>query len=754
MRVPVYARERTIPTGTVNAETDISGVSASFRPIVVGGEEMAEHFARVRARMEEEDTANAALNAYTNASRESRQLLLDPEKGIYARRGAQAFGAYEDGQRGLDEIYAKTAATLGNDKQRRAFDVLWKRRQESELDSIARHVAGERRTYSDQTVKALVATSVDDAVANYTNPELVQTALRTSETAIRANTAGLPPEMIDLQIRDARSKIHEGIIARMAVDDPSAAWAYLNEKKGEIEGGAVAKLGATLRAGVTKDVGVRLGEGISRGAVATGEVPLKIAQEARAQGVDPTLAIAVNLIENPAMDPNARPIRGGKTLSSARGHFQITDDTWTSLGGQPGERGDAGRQIELGVKNLKEHTDRLRAKLGREPEPWEVYVAHQQGAGGGPELLTADRSARAAGIVGVTALTNNGVPPDATVGQFLDKWKANYADAAKRVKVPDGKVPVTPIDKGIQADLDLPQQLEAVDQIADPDVRAAARATVIQRHSEKRAASEAQHRALRAQAYQALDAGGGIDAIPATVWGELPLQDRQSIEAFVERRAKGTQKTDPAVYDRLNRMAGDKPEDFANTDLLQYRGDLTEAHWTHFSDLQRTVKAADTRASEKTTSIRNANQMADDALRQMKIDPSPKEGSADAGKAAAFRMRLQQEVSEFEAQKGGKADPTDIQKIVDRLSIRVAVPDTGYFGTNVGRTEKRLFELPAGQKGEVDEISDIPATALAQARAVFAKRGKKGEDKDIVAFVNAYVQGDRAAMNAALEAAK
>lgn len=172
-------------------------------------------------------------------------------------------------------------------------------------------------------------------------------------------------------------------------------------------------------------------------------VDSRIEAEARRRGLDPALAVRVRQLENATGDPQARPVRNGKRLSSAHGVFQITDDTWQALGG--GDRQNVDRQVQLGVENLIRERDGLRKALGREPEPWEIYLAHQQGQGGARALLANPGQDAIAALTPVLeranpgkgarlarqAVLNNGGREGMTAAEFAGKWKARFnADGA------------------------------------------------------------------------------------------------------------------------------------------------------------------------------------------------------------------------------------------------------------------------------------------------------------------------------------
>lgn len=82
----------------------------------------------------------------------------------------------------------------------------------------------------------------------------------------------------------------------------------------------------------------------------------------------------------------------------------------------------------------------LRKALGREPSAGELYLAHQQGAGGALKLLK-NPNARAIDVVGGDEIRLNGGRSDMSAGEFANMWISRF----EGVEQPDGSpyVPVT-----------------------------------------------------------------------------------------------------------------------------------------------------------------------------------------------------------------------------------------------------------------------------------------------------------------------
>ncbi|MGR3571175.1 transglycosylase SLT domain-containing protein [Brevirhabdus sp.] len=143
-----------------------------------------------------------------------------------------------------------------------------------------------------------------------------------------------------------------------------------------------------------------------------------IVAAAQRHGVDPGAMLTIAGIES-SFNPKAK-----NPKSSAGGVFQFIDETAAAYGLK--DRYDPVQAADAAARLARDNTAALRKVLGRDPTAGELYLAHQQGAGGASKLL-ASPNARAVDVLGRDKVLLNGGTETMLARDFANEWisKAN-----------------------------------------------------------------------------------------------------------------------------------------------------------------------------------------------------------------------------------------------------------------------------------------------------------------------------------------
>lgn len=133
----------------------------------------------------------------------------------------------------------------------------------------------------------------------------------------------------------------------------------------------------------------------------------------RAYGLPPGYLHRTMMIESGGRSDAKNP------NSSASGPFQFIRSTAKQYGLT--DPFDMAASADAAGRLARDNAAHLRRVLGREPSAAELYLAHQQGAGGAAAMLS-NPNASAAGMVGRDALRLNAGKDGQTGGGFAQHW--------------------------------------------------------------------------------------------------------------------------------------------------------------------------------------------------------------------------------------------------------------------------------------------------------------------------------------------
>lgn len=241
--------------------------------------------------------------------------------------------------------------------------------------------------------------------------------------------------------------------------------------------------------------------------------------------------------------------------------------------------------------------------------------------------------------------------------------------------------------------------LEMARSIKDSNLRDEVVSRVKTRFSESKAISDQQKEKRYQQAADILEKTGDKDRIPNDLWSQLSLSERNAIDSRAKQIASGIPvSTDWKVYYELKTQASssDTRDKFLRTNLLTVRDKLSDSDFKELVKLQSQLRTGDQKALEEVSGYRTANQVVNDTMKSVGIDPNK-----DEEKASLLKRRVDQEISDLAKRTGKKPNTQEIQGIVDNLLVRGEV-DGFFYNPN-----KFLFEVEKGDVFMVD-TKDIP----------------------------------------------
>lgn len=201
-----------------------------------------------KEKQKADDTATQEAFAKTVSLR--NKLFWDPKDGAMAKKGKDAFGVSETYGQEFDKGTDEISETLSNPVQKDMYAKL-KQREKMELEGqLEKHTFQESQSYSQEVLASGVAVSRDDAVLNYTSPDIIQKSLQDQRALIETHAAqnGWSEDRLTAELNNSSSKTQSAIIGRMLANGQDlAAKKYFEGIKDQIHGEDVKGVEASIR---------------------------------------------------------------------------------------------------------------------------------------------------------------------------------------------------------------------------------------------------------------------------------------------------------------------------------------------------------------------------------------------------------------------------------------------------------------------------------------------------------------------------
>lgn len=192
----------------------------------------------------EERTATADAKRVDAEYADIVRNTLYGDDGYLIKEGGAAVEARDAAVKQLQSERERLLEGLGP-KSRAKAEASLGRREDSALQSTMIHAHGEHKSYVTEQGSARINSAIDDVIAD---PSVTdeRVALIESEIAHSAARMGWSPEVAEQKLLEATTSMHTGVINRVAAQDPIQALGYLQDNRDAIDPGAWAKFESIL----------------------------------------------------------------------------------------------------------------------------------------------------------------------------------------------------------------------------------------------------------------------------------------------------------------------------------------------------------------------------------------------------------------------------------------------------------------------------------------------------------------------------
>lgn len=633
------------------------------------------------------------VDAALNKVREQQQALTyDPEHGYLNKKGSAALDADPLGRslpqaygEQLGDVITSTAATLGNDAQRRVFQEQAGALATQFNGNVQSHMLQEYRAFGLETQDGTIRLAADAAKLAWDKPDQIDANIKSAQAAVwkRGQINGDPANLVAAKMKETTSAIHSGVIATaLEANNPAYALNYIEAKKGEMTADDLLKANGIIKADV-------------RARVAT-----STAQEAMV-GLQPKLApsdaqrvIDITMGSESGGDPNAvgHNVPGQGT---AKGDMQVMDKTNVAPG--------------FGVTPAKDDSKAERSRVGRE-----YMLAMVKNYGGDTAKAWAAYNWGPAKV-------------DAAIKEHGADW---LASAPKETQDYVAKNQAA-LQKG--ATTTIPSQQDVHDQIraklgpdADPKVLAAALAEGTRLYSDFTAdrKQKGENATLAAQQWLVQN-DGNLTGLPPSLGNAVTQYAPDKYDNLVDFAKKiankdATTTNLPAYLDSVAH-----PEELAK---------MSQATFNHFvmtnfsdTDAKHIAKMRqdeiDGKGSTGTGSINRPalNSALNSRLAAIGINPAPKD-LGEKARVGSIQKFISDAIYEQQIQHlGRKMTAQEVGDFVDQTMAKNLTFRSTFLGIPGGTSQQPMLGM---------KVADIPDDSLTAIRAALAKRGNTRPTED------------------------
>lgn len=702
-RVPTYDNFQAAPNGLPQValrapdQPDVAGPQT--QALAAGMANLSGVAGRMALDMQQEANTLRVDDALNRAREAAMRLTHDKDVGFTNQRGIQALerpsgkplaDEYADN---LREELSRIGDGLGNDFQKTAFsrasnDLLTQFRGQA-----TKHESDQFRDYALSVRDGTIASRTREIGLNYNNPEVIDQALISIQAAARdqAKLLGKSQVWADAQAMRVTSNAHKvALSAAIENNDISFADAYLKKYAKDMEADDILR----ARGLITKELDAQVALGTAT------QVMRDLTPRIVTTDVDRAFNIALKT------ESGGRQFGAdGKPLTSPKGAIGIaqvmpaTAPEAAKLAGLPWDeqryRNDPKYNEALGRVYFQKQLQEFEGNLAY------AYAAYNAGPGATRKAIQkAEMSAKLG--------KNDPSVKQFTWLEFLPKETQDYVtknlEGYSKGEGSYQRPTLEEVHAEVRARLGTtsPSRLrmaldEATRQFSDAD----------------KAVKQREEEAVATAMREVIGNGGRFSDLPVRVRAAIPPKEVDNVMNFAQRIAKGNDVTNMALYQKL---ANDPQylRGLTDNQFFRLRSELSESDFKHFAN-ERAASASGAKGnSAQDLNTPAINSTLNDRLRTLGMDPTPKDGSADAQRVGAIHKFVRDSILNAQMTSGKKFTDAEVDKHIDALFAKSQQFRTSFLGMGTGTTAQRLLTMKAG---------DIPGDILDRLRKDFKAAG-------------------------------
>lgn len=236
------------------------------------------------------------------------------------------------------------------------------------------------------------------------------------------------------------------------------------------------------------------------------------------------------------------------------------------------------------------------------------------------------------------------------------------------------------------------------------------------------------------RASNVVEQNGLVSDIPADVWAEMSINERQALELRSRQVAAGVEPVhNDGYYYRWTLL---EPAEMAKENVMRWRPYVDNTHFDRMISQQVAARKAlegDVDAAAQVTSSRSDAQRISQALvsSELFVEKPTKTSSTELKRRwASIESSIMNEIEETSILQGRKLTPTEKQEIIDRRVIESVFTERGIFGG--AQAERLTIELTDEERQNAFvPIAEIPPETKRAIRNMAQSLGVAADDKAV-----------------------